>query len=67
MAPRYPSIPEPAANVSALYSSALALKENAEITTGLRGDRALSAVTWQDLVDLQLILPSQIPVTPSNR
>lgn len=67
MAPRYPSIPDPAADAVALRATALALKETVEISTGTRGDRSLSAVTWQDLVDLQLILPSQVPITPSNR
>lgn len=67
MAPRYPAIPEPAADVVALHKSVTALKETVEISTGTRGNRALSAVTWQDLVDLQLILPSQVPPTPSNR
>ena len=67
MAPRYPAIPEPSTDPVALRSTALALKETVEIATGSRGDRSLSAVTWQDLVDLQLILPSQVPATPSNR
>ncbi len=67
MAPRYPAIPEPTVDPKALMASALALKETVEIATGTRGDRAISTVTWQDLVDLQLILPNQIPSTPSNR
>lgn len=67
MAARYPPIPDPAADTVALRSTALALKETAEMLTRQRGDRSLSAVTWQDLVELGLILPSQVPITPSNR
>jgi hypothetical protein len=67
MAPRYPPVPEPSTDLVSLRSTALALKETAEILTGNRGNRSLSVVTWQDLVDLGLILPSQVPITPSNR
>jgi hypothetical protein len=67
MAARYPPIPDPSADPVALRSTALALKETAEILTRQRGDRAKSAVTWDDLVELGLILPSQVPLTPANR
>ena len=58
---RYPSIPEPSLEPEALRRSDLALKETLEIMTGVRGNRADSIVTWQDLVDLGFIVPSQIP------
>jgi len=67
MAPRYPSIPDPTSDPVSLRSTALALKEITEILTQQRGDRTISAVTWQDLVDLGLILPSQVPVNVGNR
>lgn len=67
MVARYPSIPDPTSDPVALRSTALTLKETVEILTRQRGDRTISAVTWQDLVDLGLILPSQIPVGPGNK
>ena len=67
MVAKYPPIPEPAADLVALRSSALALKEVTEILTQQRGVRSHSAVTWDDLLALGLILPSQIPPTPTNR
>jgi len=60
-APRYPSIPEPSTDVEALRKADLAIKETLEIMTGVRGNRANSVVTFQDLVDFGLILPTQIP------
>lgn len=66
MATKYPAIPNPAAEVHSLRSSAIALKETVEILTQQRGNRGGAAVTWQDLVNLGLILPSQVPITPSN-
>jgi hypothetical protein len=66
MAVRYPAIPHPTADPAALQKSVLALKEIAETLTQQRGDRSLSAVTWQDLVNLGLILPSQVPITPRS-
>jgi len=67
MAAKYPPIPDPTSDPVALRNAAVALKETAEILTRQRGDRSLSAVTWQDLVELGLILPSQVPLTPGNR
>jgi hypothetical protein len=64
MAQKYPSIPDPITNVQALRDTTLALKEGQEILTRQRGDRSLSAVTWQDLLALGLITASQIPKTP---
>lgn len=61
MAVKYPPIPEPSTNPEALRRSDLALKETIEIMTGQRGNRADATVTWQDLVDLGLIIPAQIP------
>lgn len=64
---KYPPIPEPTTDPAALRQTGLALKESVETLTGTRGNRELSAVSWGDLVDLGLILPSQVPRTPSNR
>ena len=61
MALRYPPLPEPSIDPEALRRSNLAVKETLEIMTGVRGNRADSVVTWQDLVDLGFIVPTQVP------
>jgi hypothetical protein len=38
-----------------------ALKELVEILTHQRGDIARVAITWQDLLDLELITSDQMP------
>lgn len=58
---RYPSIPEPSIDPEALRRSDLALKETIEIMTGVRGNRFDAVVTWQDLVDLGIVVPAQVP------
>ena len=58
---KYPAIPPPTNNHDSLRGSVDALKQGFEILTGQRKNRANSAVTWQDLVDLGLIQASQIP------
>lgn len=58
---RYPPIPDPSTDPEALRRSDLAMKETLEIMTGVRGNRFDSAVTWQDLVDLGIIVPTQVP------
>lgn len=66
MTVKYPPLSEPVATVESLRVNALAVKETLEILTRQRGDRSLSAVTWQDLVALGLITQAQVPVTPSK-
>jgi hypothetical protein len=66
MAQKYPAIPEPVAEINAVRNSCAALKEGQEILTRQRGDRTLSAVTWQDLLSLGLINASQLPKTPTS-
>lgn len=61
MAAKYPSIPEPQADVLALRASSVALKETVEMLTQQRGNKLNAAVTWQDLLDLGLALPTQVP------
>lgn len=58
---RYPPIPEPTTNPEAMRTSMMAVKETLEIMTQARGNRTDSVVTWQDLVDLGIIVPTQIP------
>jgi len=58
---KYPPIPKPTAEVVALSQAGEAMKETLEILTGQRGDRSHQVVTWQDLVDLGFIIPTQIP------
>lgn len=67
MPAKYPPIPNPTSDANALAATGLALKETVEILTGTRGDRSTSAVTWQDLVDLQIITPAQVPPTLGSR
>jgi len=59
----YPAIPEPAATVASLRETAMATKEVVEILAQQRGIRQIlnSAVTWQDLLDLELVSPEQVP------
>ncbi len=61
MAPRYPPIPPSSTDPEALRKTDIALKETLEIITGQRGNRLDSMVTWQDLIDLGLALPTQVP------
>ena len=58
---RYPSISEPTTDTNSLRESVLSTKESLEILTRQRGDPAMSAVTWQDLVDLGFITPLKVP------
>lgn len=67
MVAKYPPVPNPTTDVVALCNAGIALKETVEMLTLQRGDPLLAAVTWQDLVDLRLILPSQVPTKIANR
>lgn len=58
---RYPPIPDSSTDPEALRRTDLALKETLEIMTGVRGNRGDACVTWQDLVDLGFIVPTQVP------
>ena len=66
MVAKYPAIPDPTTAPEALRTTAMALKEGYEILAHQRGDRTLSAVTWQDLLRLGLITSNQLPKTPSS-
>jgi hypothetical protein len=55
------SIPEPLQELGSLRATALATKELVESLAGQRGDPRDAAVTWQDLIDLGLVIPSEIP------
>ena len=63
-APKYSAIPVPTDNAVSLKNTVVALKENVEVLTSQRGDRLNAAVTWQDLLDLELVTPLQVPKTP---
>lgn len=58
---RYPGIPEPTTDVESLRQTVNALREAVQTLTGQNTRGQHSAVTWQDLVDLDLALPRQIP------
>ena len=55
------TIPEPYENLSSLRTVALATKELVEVMSGQRGDPMDVAVTWQDLVDLELVIKAEVP------
>jgi len=61
MVAKYPSVPAPTVDIASLRESCAALKEVVEILTQQRGSTLNSAVTWQDLVNLGLITPAQVP------
>jgi hypothetical protein len=55
------TIPEPYEDVASLRTVALATKELVEVLAGQRGAASDAAVTWGDLIKLQLINPGQVP------
>ncbi len=57
----YKAIPDPTTDPNSLRESVLALKETVEILVRHRRPATAGAVTWQDLVDLQLITEDQVP------
>ena len=59
--PKYPSIQDPAPDPESLRQAILQLKEAVEILTRQRRPVGYGAVTWQDLVDLELIASDQVP------
>ena len=58
---KVPSVPEPTTTPESLRLSVLALKEGVEVLSAQRGSKLNAAVTWQDLVNLRLIKPTQVP------
>jgi len=61
MAHRHNAIPEPLPDLESLRLSIQAAKEIVEVLTRQRKPIESAAVTWQDLVDLELIAPDQVP------
>lgn len=59
--PNYKAIPDPQATPESLQQAVIALKETVEILTRQRRPIANGAVTWQDLLDLGLIVADQVP------
>jgi hypothetical protein len=55
------TIPEPTTDVASLRATAMATKELVETLAGQRGQAYDVAVTWQDLLDLNLIKKADIP------
>ena len=52
MVAKYPAIPAPTAEVHALRSSSISIKETVEILSRQRGDPQHSAVTFEDLITM---------------
>jgi hypothetical protein len=61
------TIPEPYENVESLYRTVHALKELVEVLSGQRGQAFDVAVTWQDMLNLQLIRYEDIPYDIGSR
>lgn len=57
----YGGIPEPKAELQSLQHTVQRMKEIIETLTRQRLPVAAATVTWQDLVDLELITPDQVP------
>jgi|KBSMisStandDraft_5_1062788.scaffolds.fasta_scaffold231670_3 hypothetical protein len=55
------TIPVPYENIASLTRTAIATKELVEALAGQTGAPADIAVTWQDLLNLGLIKPEQVP------
>jgi hypothetical protein len=58
---RRAAVPEPYEDVKSLFRTCMAMKELTEELAGQRGDPRNAAVTWQDLIDLGLVKPAEIP------
>ena len=60
---RQQAIPVPYETPHSLRITAMAMKERLEVLSGARGKTLReAAVTWDDLVELGLIKPEQVPV-----
>ncbi len=57
----HPAIPEPGQDLVSLRETVMALKQLAEVLSQQRKPKNAAAVTWDDLVDLELITSDQIP------
>jgi hypothetical protein len=66
MALKYPAVPDPSLDPDSLRLSLQALKQGFEILSQQRGKRLDGAITWQDLVDLELIDAADVPHDPAR-
>jgi hypothetical protein len=57
---KYPAIPHPTDHPKSLWESSMAQKQTLEILLGQKGSKTAAAVTWQDLVNLGLVLPNDV-------
>jgi len=55
------TIPEPTEDIASIYRTIVPIKELVEMLAGQRGQAYDVAVTWQDLLDLQLVRKAEIP------
>jgi hypothetical protein len=55
------TIPEPQEDVASLRAAVMGLKEIVEVLAGQRGQATEAAVTWNDLLLLDLINKADIP------
>jgi hypothetical protein len=62
----YGGIPDPRADLESLRQSAARTKEIIETLTRQRLPTSAAAVTWQDLVDLEVIAASRVPASQNS-
>ena len=56
------TIPEPTLDQASHRAAIMAMKELIEVLAGQRGQAMDAAVTWQDLLDLQMVRYEEIPL-----
>jgi len=60
------SIPEPLPDLESLYATVVALKQAVEILSNMRGLPTSAAVTWGELVKLEVVTSLQVPLSSSS-
>ncbi|HVQ48910.1 MAG TPA: hypothetical protein VMS92_02590 [Mycobacterium sp.] len=61
------TVPVPDQTLPGLQAAVMGLKEIAEVLDGQRGNMLDAAVTWQDLVDLGIVKPANVPARGPTR
>ncbi len=61
------TIPDPNKDINSIHATLMGIKELLEVLAGQRGRALNAAVTWQDLLDLQMINQADIPTDIGTR
>lgn len=61
------TIPDPNKNIDSMHATLMGMKELLEVLAGQRGRPLNAAITWQDLVDLQMIKQADVPTDIGTR